>query len=434
MGEWKEPQRLWEPEAKKKQTKRRRILVIGGGASGLVAAIAAARNGAKVTVLEKNTQVGKKLLATGNGKCNLTNRDQRLSHYHCGEPDFPGKAFEVFGYEETLAFFKELGIYPKDRNGYLYPYSQQAQAVADILRMEAEGQRVKLACNTEILGMEKREGRFFVETPGWTYEGEALIMACGSRASSLGSGDGYAYAGSFGHRILPTLPALVQLRGGKDWPCRLSGIRLDAVVSLYGDGELLGRDTGEVQMTDYGLSGIPVFQVSGYASWALENGQRVEAQLAFLPEFSETEKRDMLQGLVKHGGGKSLAACLAGLFPRKLIPVLLERAGMEKGLSVRDMTERQMERLLGEISHFCVPVTATNGFVQAQVCKGGVDVSQVEPGTMESRLVRGLYFAGELLDVDGDCGGYNLQWAWTSGYLAGQAAAGEVRLEGEETP
>lgn len=416
------------------ETEKKRVLIIGGGASGLVAAIAAARHGAKVTVLEKKTQVGKKLLVTGNGRCNLTNRDQRLSHYHCGEPDFPGKALEAFGYGETLAFFKELGVYPKDRNGYLYPYSQQAQAVADILRLEAEGRKVKLACNTQILGMEKREGRFFVETPGWTYEGEALILACGSMASSLGGEDGYAYARGFGHDIRRTLPSLVQLRGGKDWPRRLAGIRLDAAVSLYGDGELLGRDTGEVQMTDYGLSGIPVFQVSGYASQALENGQRVEAELALLPEFSDTDKRDMLRSIVKYSGGKQAAACLAGVFPRKLIPELLERAGIEKECLARDMTGRRMEGLLREISHFRVPITATNGFAQAQVCRGGVDVSQVEPATMGSRLVKGLYFAGELLDVDGDCGGYNLQWAWSSGYLAGRAAAGEDRTEREGRP
>lgn len=424
MQERKKIQRPRGQEALKGQTEEKRVLVIGGGASGLTAAIAAARGGAKVTLLEKKTQVGRKLLVTGNGRCNLTNQDQRLSHYHCGEPGFPGKALGVFGYEETVRFFQRLGIYMKNRNGCLYPYSQQAQAVADILRMEAEQQRVKLSCNTEILEMEKREACFYIKTPGWTYEGDALILACGSCASAQGSGDGYAYARGFGHRVCPALPALVQLRAGGEWPRQLAGIRVDACVSLYGDGELLGRDTGEVQLTDYGLSGIPVFQVSRYASQALEKGQKTEARLCFLPEFPDNEKGEILQRIAEENRPKSLEACLGGLFPRKLIPVLLARAEIGKGQGAGETTKREWERLLREISHFRVPIKGNNGFSQAQVCAGGVDAKEVEPLTMESRLVKGLYFAGELLDVDGDCGGYNLQWAWTSGYLAGKAAAG----------
>lgn len=403
---------------------KRRVLVIGGGASGLMAAITAARGGAKVTLLEKKTQVGRKLLVTGNGRCNLTNTNQALSNYRCSIPEFAAEALGVFGSRETVAFFQELGIFVRDKNGYLYPYSQQASAVADALRMEAEHQRVKLSCNTKILGIQRKGGLFLVETPGWSYEGDALILACGSMASSQGSGDGYAYAKSFGHRICPVLPALVQLRAGKNWPNQLSGIRVEARVRLYIQGELVSEDTGEVQMTAYGLSGIPVFQVSRYASRALEKGLGAEAELHFLPGFSKEELAGFLRNRIDKNGYKSMEAYLTGLFPEKLIPVLIQRAGIKKGSLAGKVTEQEWKQLICQITGFRVPVAGTNGFEQAQVCTGGVDISEVNPLTMESRLVRNLYFAGELLDVDGACGGYNLQWAWTSGYLAGRRASG----------
>lgn len=405
---------------------KKQVLIVGGGASGLMAAIASARGGAKVTVLEKKAQVGKKILVTGNGRCNLTNTDQKLAHYRCGEREFPVAALAAFSHFDLIRLFGELGIFTKNKNGYLYPYSEQASAVVDALRMEAEHLRVKLSCNTQILGIKKEANRFYVETPGWTYESDALILACGSKASLDGSEDGYAYAKEFGHKIKPVLPALVQLRSDKSWPQQLSGIRIDARVSLYGDGDYLMEDTGEVQMTAYGLSGIPVFQVSRYAALSLHEGRQVEAQLCFLPMFTKEQLQVFLEKRAQQNHYKTVESYLIGLFPQKLIPVLVKMAGIPKGQLAGTMTGAQMEGLLQAITRFRVPIVDTNGFENAQVCTGGVDVSQIKPLTMESRLVPGLYITGELLDVDGACGGYNLQWAFSSGYLAGQDAAGQT--------
>ncbi len=403
--------------------KGRRVLIVGGGASGLMAAVTAARNGAKVTVLECQAQVGKKLLVTGNGRCNLSNEKQEEAFYHCGSQDFPPKALSLFGLPETLDFFRDLGVYVKSRKGYLYPHSDQASSVAEALRMEAEHLRVKLSCNTEILQVGKGYGGFFVRTPGWTYEAEALILACGSLASGEGRPEGYAYARAFGHKVTPLFPALAPLQAGKDWPCVLAGVRVEAKVRLYGDGKLLAEDRGEVQLTAYGISGIPVFQVSRFGAQALEQGMEVRAELGFLPSFSREQLEKLLAEQQRKNPYKTGEAWLAGLLPGKLIPVLLKRAGIQKGRKCADVSGAELKRLLCEISCFQTPITGTRGFSQAQVCAGGVDVEQIDPRTMESRLEKGLFIVGELLDVDGACGGDNLQWAWTSGYLAGRAAA-----------
>ncbi|MCI8417434.1 MAG: NAD(P)/FAD-dependent oxidoreductase [Lachnospiraceae bacterium] len=409
----------------------KRVLIIGGGASGLMAAIMAAGEGAKVTVLERESQVGKKLLVTGNGRCNLSNRNQQLSNYRCEKPEFVARALGVFGQTETQEFFQQLGIYLKDKNGYLYPYSQQATAVADVLRMEAVERGVKLSCNTSIQGIEKKEGRFLVKTPGWTYEGEALLLACGSLAHG-GSGDGYVYAKQFGHEVTPVLPALVQLKASRDWPGQLAGIRMDARVSLLVGEELLAEDTGEVQFLSYGISGIPVFQVSRYGARALAQKSQVEVRLHLLPSFSREELEAFLAKRVEGKGTRAVEPWLLGLFPQKLIPVLLKRAGISKGQRARELTRQDLGRLAEEISQFRVPIVGTNGYSQAQICTGGIGLAQVKPETMESSLVSGLYFAGEILDVDGACGGYNLQWAWTSGCLAGRGAARGETARGKE--
>ena len=403
----------------------RQVLVAGGGAAGLMAAVSAARAGAKVTLLEQNKQVGKKLSATGSGRCNLSNRDQDLSHYRGGRPGFVEKALGAFGLSETLEFFEGLGIVVRDRKGYLYPYSDQASAVADVLRMEAEHLGVKLALNTRVERAFREGGRFFVETKGWTYEGDALILAAGSCAApQTGSdGSGCRLAESFGHSLIKPLPALVQLRSGDPVFRGLAGLRMDAKVSLYTGKRLLAEDTGEVQFVEYGLSGIPVFQVSRYGVRAMDQGQKVRAVLNLLPYLGEEELAGFFNERMSLGAFKSAGQLLVGLFPRKMADCLLKRAGIPADKKTGTLTGEERRKLMESCRTFEVRISGSNGFDRAQVCCGGVDTGEVEPETMESRLVPGLYFAGEVLDVDGACGGYNLQWAWTSGWLAGKHSA-----------
>lgn len=294
--------------------------------------------------------------------------------------------------------------------------------------MEAEYRKVKLALNTEILDVEKKENKFLVKTEGWTYEGDALILATGSCAApQTGSdGSGYAFAKKLGHRIVKPLPALVQLRSRDKVFEKLAGLRMDAEVTILADGEMEARDKGEVQFTNYGISGIPVFQVSRFAAKAMEDGEEVQAMLDLMPVFGREDFAAFLDVRIANGSYKTAEQLLVGLFPKKMADCLLERAGLKKNQKADTLTQEERERLVKACKEFAVDISGTNGFDQAQVCCGGVDTSEVHGETMESIYVPGLYFAGELLDVDGACGGYNLQWAWSSGYVAGLHAAEET--------
>ena len=422
-----------------------------------MAAIAAAEQGAKVTLLERNRQVGKKLLVTGNGRCNLTNLDQELSHYRGGEPGFAAAVLREFGLPETWYFFERLGICIRNRNGYLYPYSDQASSVADVLRMEAEHLGVKLALGNQVLELravgetegnsrtERSSGtvqnfipRFEARTESWTYVGDACVLAAGSAAApATGSdGSGYALAESLGHRLIKPLPALVQLRCRERFYERLAGLRMEAAVRVLADRKETACDRGEVQFTRNGISGIPVFQVSRHAVRALDEGRKVEVSLNLLPQIpggscglsAEKEEEEaaleaFLRARIRDGGYKQGEAFFTGLFHEKMALCLLERAKIPKNKKAGAWTEEELERLLSVIRDFRTEVVSGGSFEQAQVCSGGVDTSEICPQTMESRLVPGLYFAGEVVDIDGACGGYNLQWAWSSGHVAGFHAA-----------
>lgn len=405
----------------------KRVVVIGGGASGLIAAIMASRQGAKVTLLEKNKQVGKKLLVTGNGRCNFTNRNQQLSHYRSRNPELAEKVLEAFPAEETVRFFEELGIMVKDRAGYLYPNSGQASSIAEVLRLEAQRLQVKTACNTEVLSVKKEKEIFLVKTEGWIYEADAVILACGSKAApETGStGDGYRFAGLMGHQVITPLPALTGLYA-VDKDCgKLSGVRMDAKVRLLIDNALCVEEEGEVQFTSYGLSGIPVFQVSRYVSRALEDQKTCEIKLDFCPSCTSEQVIQMLRQKQEHTGNRTGTDVLLGMFPEKLSQVLLERAGISQKKKGREWKETDYRQLAEQIKGIKFTISRCRGYEQAQVCTGGVPLTELNVSSMESKLVPGLYLAGELLDVDGACGGYNLQWAWSSGCLAGVHAAKE---------
>ena len=394
--------------------KKRQVVITGAGASGMMAAIMAARNGAAVTVLEQNEKPGKKICATGNGKCNFSNLVMPEDAYRGTHPEFVKDAFAQFSVKDTVEFFKELGIFPLDRNGYLYPRSNQAQSVVDVLCMEASHLGVKIKTNEQVTAIEtaKNGKKFQVLTKGWHYEADALILANGSKASSISGSDGSGYelAKKMGHRIIPVYPALTALKckgpAFKTW----AGVRTEGKVSLFINGKFHKSERGELQLTEYGISGIPVFQISTYAIREVHEGKKDELRVDFLPELTEEETRELLHARKKACPYKNEKELLVGLFPEKLSKVLTSQ-----------------KHLLSAIKEFPLEVQDGMSFSQAQVCSGGVDTSQVNTHTMESKLCRNLYFAGELLDIDGTCGGYNLQWAWSSGAAAGIHAAKEDR-------
>lgn len=405
---------------------KKRIVIIGGGASGLTAAIAAARAGASVTIIEHMDRVGKKILSTGNGRCNLTNRRMDKDCYRSSRKDFPLEVIGGFGVNETLDFFRELGIEPKDRNGYIYPYSDQASAVLDVLRSEISrlGVFVLLSCQVKEIRAGQKGG-FQVDTDQGMVEGEALILAAGSKAApSTGSdGSGYELAKKLGHSVIKPLPALVQLRCQGNLYRQMAGIRTEARVKVFGNGGLLAEDQGELQLTDYGLSGIPVFQISRFASKALDQGHKVCVLVDFMPSWEEETALERLTERAGRLGYKTAEELFTGLLNKKLALVLLKLAGILPEQKAGSLSAGQLRKLVKQMKSYEAIVMSVNPFANAQVCCGGVDTREVDSATMESRLRKNLYFAGEILDVDGICGGYNLQFAWSSGMLAGRAAA-----------
>ena len=403
-----------------------RIGIVGAGASGLAAAIAAARAGAQVTVIEHMDKAGKKILSTGNGRCNLTNRRMEAECFRCGQKDFPMKVIERFGLEETLGFFEGLGILIKDRNGYLYPYSDQASSVRDVLLQEAERRRVQIHLSCHIERIEERPcGGFVLHTDQGRLSEDALILAAGSKAApSTGSdGSGYELARQLGHSIIKPLPALVQLRCQGNMYRQMAGVRTEAGVRLLVDGELAAEDRGELQLVDYGLSGTPIFQVSRFAARALDQRRRVTVRVDFMPAWEEREAFGLLKKRASLLGYKPVSDFFTGMLNPKLAQVLIKCSGVNPSLKAGELTGKQLGRILGQLKSYEAIVMSVNPFANAQVCCGGEDTRQVDPRTMQSRIKRGLYFAGEILDVDGICGGYNLQFAWSSGVTAGRSAA-----------
>lgn len=402
------------------------VVVIGGGAAGLMAAVTAARFGADVTVLEHMDRVGKKILATGNGKCNYTNELQGALYYRGENPAFVLPVFAQFGLAETLAFFRELGVYPKCRNGYYYPASGQASSVLDVLRMEAAYRGVKTEVSCEIKRIGKKGDLFEITANKDIFRCRAVIFAPGLLASPKTGSDGSAfpYIEHFGHHFIDIVPALVGLQAKQAYYKTLAGIRAECRVSLYIDGVQIQTEHGELQLADYGISGIPVFQLSRYAARALQDGKCVYALLDFMPQMGEAELSKLLcERFLQNAHGKSAMEALIGLFPKKLIEVLLKEAGIGFTMPAEAVRAAQRNKLCRSIKGLRADITGSRGFAQAQVCAGGVDTKEIEPETMGSKLCAGIYFAGEVIDIDGMCGGYNLQWAWSSGYTAGCHAA-----------
>ena len=425
-------------ESKRNENRKRTVAVIGGGAAGMMAAIEAARGGAIVTLIEKNPQLGKKLATTGNGRCNYTNLDMsdRIGGKFRGfHPEFAAPALDALPPEAVLDWFRAIGVEPRFRGSYVYPNSDQASAVVDALREELHRLSVKVHYNAEVKSVQRIDtdaGYFMIQCTDAVVKADRVILAAGSKAApKTGSnGDGYFIARKLGHTIVPYVPALCGIRCAGDAFRALAGIRTEAALELVIDGHSVDREAGELQLVDYGISGIPVFQLSRYAAYALQEGKKAAVYINFLPGFTDEAEdprecalrlyRQRQQRLV----GRKMESFFTGLLHQKLGQLLLRMASVRPELPVSELSEKQLRSLASLNVRFKAECVEMNGFLQAQVVAGGVDTTEVDPGTMASRLVPGLYFAGEVLDIDGICGGYNLQWAWASGFVAGRHAAG----------
>lgn len=413
-----------------------KIVVIGGGASGMAAAIAAARKGAEVKLFEKEERLGRKLLATGNGKCNFSNSIYKDDVYNEDAADFVKKVFEKVSPEDTLKFFDEIGIYPRfESEGRIYPASEQASSVLDALRTEIE--RLE---NIEVINLHwikgivhRREGGFaIVSHRNMRLAADKVIIACGGSAGSQYGceGDGHALAEMLKHEVKEPRPALVQLTSKAEYFKQLKGVRAKGRVTLTvkekkdDEAVIIDSEKDEIQFTETGLSGICIFNLSGRANRSLYEKKQCSIIIDLFPDIEQEEFREIMKIRLARSGHKTCEDFLNGLINKKLIPVVLKSCGIRKITEkAGTISEEQLIDIADFLKNWEVEISGSKSWSEAQCTSGGVELSQVNPENMESRLMPGLYFSGEVLDVDGKCGGYNLQWAWSSGLLAGESAA-----------
>lgn len=394
------------------------IVIVGGGASGLISAIHAKTSNNKVTVLERNSSCGKKILATGNGKCNYWNIDQNIKHYHSNNEELLEQIITKEMQDKVINFFNSLGIVPKIKNGYYYPFSNQATTIKNALLNEVKKKDIEIRQDFLVESIEKEDNHFTIKSSNEIIKADKVIIATGSCASPKTGSDGIGYKllKRLSHTVIEPKPALVQLKTTGNFLKEWSGIRTDVKVSLYENDKLIKEESGEIQLTDYGISGICVFNLSRYVSIGLEKNLNEEVMINFLP-FIEKNPYEYLTNLLKNN--YSVKTQLENILNNKLVTVILNKTNIDENRSFNDLKEAEKVRLINNLISFKVKVIGTNSFDQAQVCSGGIPLTEIDLTTMESKLVKGLYIVGELLDVDGDCGGYNLGFAWMSGIKAG---------------
>lgn len=411
-----------------KKKRGRRVIIVGGGAAGMTAAVSAGRLGADVTILEKNPRVGKKILATGNGRCNFTNINADVSYYHGNNPKFVHSALANFTVEETIRFFEKLGIAHKVEDfGKVFPMSDQASSVLDVFLYELNELGVNIICNARVQDITRKNQGFIVELAnGQLYHGERVIIATGGKAmpASGSNGDGYALAKKLGHTVTTVFPALVQLMLEGSFFHRIDGVKFTGTAEILHNNKSLAKEKGDILFTNYGVSGPPILQISRKAGELLNEGKEAHLKITIMDMISKEELRKLLKMRLQTGAKKPLDFSFVGLVNKRLIPVVLMEAGI-KDLKrpAANVSAQDLEAIIRVLTDWRFKIRRTKSWPSAQVTAGGVDTAEIEQTTMESKYVRGLFFAGEIIDIDGQCGGFNLQWAWSSGYIAGQNAA-----------
>lgn len=403
-----------------------KIGIIGAGASGMMAAIIAAEQGAEVTLIEKNDREGKKILATGNGKCNFTNKNITQNDYHSQKPYCVKYYLDQFNEEDTIALFMKWGMMHKEKDGYCYPRSEQASTVLGILKQKCLSLNIPVLNNTIPQNIRRNKKGFVIElNEGRKLFFDRIILSCGSFAGQKHKDElnGYTYAASFGHTIIPIVPSLVQVRAkGKEFK-QIAGVRCQAKIQLLIENVKITEEEGELQLTDYGISGIPVFQFSREVGYGALLHKKMEAIIDFLPEITEEEWQRIIkikwENISKE---RNLDDFFQGFLNGKLNGMFIKSMDYIPEKKLKYLNLEDILSISTRMKHWKILLEDTNPFFNAQVCAGGISMEEISE-QLESNIIKGLFFCGEILDVDGRCGGYNLQWAWTSGYLAGKYAS-----------
>lgn len=404
----------------------KRIIIIGGGAAGMMAALSAKKNGGEIIILERNDRVGKKLLATGNGRCNYTNRNLSINNYHGNNPEFAYSALSEFNVEMTMEFFERLGITPAiEDNGKVFPLSFQSSSMLDVLRYEIETQEIELITEAQVSEIKKRKKFTIILKDKRTFEGDKVIIATGGMAlpSSGSDGNGYTLCKKLGHTVTDVFPGLVQLKLESSFLKSLDGVKFLGVAGIYVDNKLILEDSGDILFTSYGISGPPILQLSRTALEYINKGKSVELRVSIIHTRSQEELFQYLVNRFNFNDKKTVEIGLIGLINKRLIIPILKELNIDKNKNLEFLSKDEIRKLSQILTSWHFKVIGSQSWGNAQVTAGGVNTDEIDSKTMESKIVEGLYIVGELLDIDGDCGGFNLQWSWSSGYIAGLNAA-----------
>lgn len=405
------------------------IIVVGGGAAGIMAAITTKDLGKDVAILEGNDRIGKKLLTTGNGRCNITNRCIDYSRYHSKNEGFFNFSLDNFTFEDSEIFFNSIGLpLTTLEDGKMYPMSLQASSVIDIIRLAIEERGIPVYLNKKVkdIKLKNTEFNIFTSDGEEIFQCNKLVLATGGKAAPKTGSDGlgYSIAKSFGHKIINPTPALVQLKLKYKNLRALAGVKFNGYCDILVNDEVIRREFGEILFTDYGISGPPILQLSRIAAEALQQGKMVNIKIDMMPQYKMDELIDFLENHWGIFSYRTVFNSFIGVINKKIVPIILKEAEINDiHESCSELSWKDKKNVYSLLKSWDFQVVDTNSFSNAQVTAGGIDTKYVEPETMKSRIIDNLYFCGELLDVDGDCGGFNLQWAWSSGYIAGKSAA-----------
>ncbi|VAY88047.1 NAD(FAD)-utilizing dehydrogenases [hydrothermal vent metagenome] len=409
------------PKSTKQILQSNSIIIIGAGASGLLASIILSRAGFKVKVFDKNKKIGRKILATGNGRCNISNQNILSSHFNFNSHSFIKYALKEFDYLKFEQFFQNIGLeFTVNKNKRVYPITLQASSVVDLLNYEALKLGVEFILNTEVNKVIFDKKKFLVYFDDKKQISDKVIIATGGLAyPRLGSCDaGHKFARIFGHNIIEPFASLVQLCSNNDSIYNLSGVKINAKATLEINGQSYKSITSDILFTNYGLSGDAILDISRDASYFLSVQNDVTVVLDIFPHITKDILISKIIKRVKNSNGKDKYFWLEGFVNKKLIRYIIDNCGINNTIKqALQFNKKDILNLVYFMKNMKVTINSTKGFETAEVSAGGVDLSQIESKTMQSKLQKGLYFTGEVVDVDGDCGGYNLHWAWASGYV-----------------
>jgi len=393
------------------------MIIIGAGAAGLCAAIMSARSGQQVTLLEQNNKIGKKILVSGNGKCNIDNKYINLNRFHSQNPDFIEEVLDGYGFEVVEKFFTSLGLeLVEGKEGKMFPMSLQASSVVELLEYEAKRAGVQIICDCAVTSINKDTDTFTLETSQGTKTCEKLLLASGSPAAPQlgGSNSGYAFATKMGHSLIPRHPSLVQLCSEEEWVKGASGVKVAGLAKLYTNGEYITEKKGDLLFTNYGISGLAILDLSREVSTRLANFDYCELSLDLMPALSKGKLTNLLLKRIQEGNEKPLNLWLQGVVNKKLIAIIVKQSKC-KVKKEGELNRKEINKLVHTIKNLKLSINDTKGFKGAEVVTGGICTREINSLNMESKLVPNLFFAGEILDVDGDRGGFNFHWAWVTG-------------------